>query len=124
MEVSQIVNIGFQVLFHSPPGVLFNFPSQYYSLSVTKEYLALRSGLRSFPLGFSCLAVLWILLAHLTFRVRDFHPLWSAFPYRSTMLNDTYCSPNPRTLALWFGLFRFRSPLLSESIFLSLPLAT
>ena len=23
------VNIGFQVLFHSPPGVLFTFPSQY-----------------------------------------------------------------------------------------------
>ena len=26
-----LVNIGFQVLFHSPPGVLFTFPSQYYS---------------------------------------------------------------------------------------------
>ena len=25
------VNIGFQVLFHSPPGVLFTFPSQYCS---------------------------------------------------------------------------------------------
>ena len=24
------VNIGFQVLFHSPPGVLFNFPSRYF----------------------------------------------------------------------------------------------
>ena len=24
-----LVNIGFQVLFHSPPGVLFNFPSRY-----------------------------------------------------------------------------------------------
>ena len=24
------VNKGFQVLFHSPPGVLFNFPSQYF----------------------------------------------------------------------------------------------
>ena len=26
-----LVNIRFQVLFHSPPGVLFTFPSQYYS---------------------------------------------------------------------------------------------
>ncbi len=25
-----IVNIGFQVLFHSPPGVLFTFPSRYF----------------------------------------------------------------------------------------------
>ena len=31
-----LVNTGFQVLFHSPPGVLFTFPSRYYSLSVTK----------------------------------------------------------------------------------------
>ena len=30
-----LVNIGFQVLFHSPPGVLFTFPSRYYTLSVT-----------------------------------------------------------------------------------------
>lgn len=29
-----LVNIRFQVLFHSPPGVLFTFPSWYYSLSV------------------------------------------------------------------------------------------
>ena len=26
----QLVNTGFQVLFHSPPGVLFTVPSQYY----------------------------------------------------------------------------------------------
>ena len=25
-----LVNTGFQVLFHSPPGVLFTFPSQYF----------------------------------------------------------------------------------------------
>ena len=31
-----LVGTGFQVLFHSPPGVLFTFPSQYYSLSVTR----------------------------------------------------------------------------------------
>ena len=29
-----LVNIRFQVLFHSPPGVLFTFPSWYYALSV------------------------------------------------------------------------------------------
>ena len=32
----QLVNTGFQVLFHSPPGVLFTFPSRYSSLSVTE----------------------------------------------------------------------------------------
>ena len=30
-----LVSTGFQVLVHSPPGVLFTVPSQYYSLSVT-----------------------------------------------------------------------------------------
>ena len=31
-----LVNIGFQILFHSPPGVLFTFPSRYSPLSVTR----------------------------------------------------------------------------------------
>ncbi len=29
IELPLIVSIGFQVLFHSPPGVLFTFPSRY-----------------------------------------------------------------------------------------------
>ena len=71
----QLVNTGFQVLFHSPPGVLFTFPSQYYALSVTEEYLALEGGPSCFPQGFPCLVVLWILPASSQFRLRDFHPL-------------------------------------------------
>ena len=76
----QLVNTGFQVLFHSPPGVLFTFPSQYSALSVTEEYLALRGGPRFFPQGFSCLVVLWILLCGFLLRLRGFHPLWLVFP--------------------------------------------
>ena len=76
----QLVNTGFQVLFHSPPGVLFTFPSQYYALSVTKEYLGLRGGPRSFHQGFSCPDVLWIPPCQLFFRLRGFHPLRPAFP--------------------------------------------
>ena len=59
----QLVNIGFQVLFHSPPGVLFTVPSQYYALSVTKEYLALGGGPPDFLQGSTCLVVLRIPLA-------------------------------------------------------------
>ncbi|KAF1856150.1 hypothetical protein Lal_00002525 [Lupinus albus] len=55
-----LVDIRFQVLFHSPPGVLFTFPSRYYALSVAKEYFALEGGPPCFPQGFSCLVVLWI----------------------------------------------------------------
>ena len=80
IALPQLVNTGFQVLFHSPPGVLFTFPSQYYALSVTEEYLALGGGPPEFPQGFSCLVVLWILLVSLAFRLRDFHPLRLAFP--------------------------------------------
>ena len=76
----QLVNTGFQVLFHSPPGVLFTFPSQYYALSVTKEYLALGGGPPDFPQGSTCLVVLWIPPAEYSFRLRGFHPLWLAFP--------------------------------------------
>ena len=55
-----LVNIGFQVLFHSPPGVLFTFPSRYYTLSVTKSYLALGDGPPMFLPDSSCPAVLRI----------------------------------------------------------------
>ena len=58
--LSLLVSIWFQVLFHSPPGVLFTFPSRYYTLSVTKSYLALRDGPRIFPPDSSCPVVLWI----------------------------------------------------------------
>jgi hypothetical protein len=75
-----LVNIEFQVLFHSPPGVLFTFPSQYYTLSVTEEYLGLGGGPPGFPQGFSCLVVLWILLASFRFRLQGFHLVSHAFP--------------------------------------------
>ena len=62
-----LVNAGFQVLFHSPPGVLFTFPSRYYALSVTISYLGLGGGPPGFPPDSSCPAVLWIRLAVLSF---------------------------------------------------------
>ena len=117
----QLVNTGFQVLFHSPPGVLFTFPSQYYALSVTKEYLALGGGPPEFPQGFSCLVVLWILPLPIVFMYGAF--TLSGWPSQAIPLTNrlTYAVRNPRMHALWFGLFRVRSPLLTESMFLSLP---
>ena len=44
----------FQVLFHSPPGVLFTFPSRYYALSVAAEYSALEGGPPCFSQDSSC----------------------------------------------------------------------
>ena len=122
--VPQLVNTGFQVLFHSPPGVHFSDPSQYYALSVTKEYLALRGGPRSFHQGFSCPGVLWILPCPSSFRLRGFHPLWPAFPKPFDYDSFHFRSPNPAVHAQRFGLFPVRSPLLRKSMFLSLPPVT
>ena len=76
----QLVSAGFQVLFHSPPGVLFTFPSRYYALSVTKEYLALEGGPSCFPQGFSCPVVLWIILVAFSFQLQGYYLLWRSFP--------------------------------------------
>ena len=75
-----LVNTGFQVLFHSPPGVLFTFPSRYYALSVTGSYLALGGGPPCFPQDSTCLVVLWYRLADSSFRIRACYPLWKCFP--------------------------------------------
>ena len=75
LALSLLVNTGFQVLFHSPPGVLFTFPSRYYALSVTNSYLGLGGGPPGFPPDFSCPVVLWILTGRFGFRIRDSYPL-------------------------------------------------
>ncbi len=58
-----------------------------------------------------------------TFRLQDCHLLWSLVPGGSTndpVDHSTALRPNrpynPREQALWFGLFRVRSPLLAESL--------
>ena len=91
--VQQFVNTGFHFLFHSPPGVLFTFPSQYYALSVTKEYLALGGGPPDFPQGFSCLAVLWILLLPIVFMYGAFTLSGWSFQDHSINKSAHVCSP-------------------------------
>ena len=124
MVVPQLVNTGFQVLFHSPPGVLFTVPSQYSALSVTEEYLALGGGPPIFPQGFSCLVVLWIPLAAVAFRIRGFHPLWPAFPKPFFYPTSSRIAVRTPVTSHRFGLFPVRSPLLRKSMFLSLPKGT
>jgi hypothetical protein len=68
-------------LFHSPPGVLFTFPSRYWFTIGHHGYLALESGLPSFPRDFSCPAVLKVSdRRRLLFRLRVSHPLWPSVP--------------------------------------------
>ena len=56
----------FQDLFHSPPGVLFTFPSRYWFTIGRKEYLALEGGPPCFPQDSTCPAVLKVIARALT----------------------------------------------------------
>ena len=67
-----------------------------------------------FRQDFSCPALLFVnLVPHVLFRIRDYHPLRSAFP-------DCFAKDR----AITNRLFQFRSPLLSESRLMSFPRAT
>ena len=97
---------------------LSSFPRGTGSLSVSREYLALPDSPGGFAQNSSCSALLRIPLSHIQLRLRDYHPLWSNFPERSShrlctmawSYNPVHALPHVR-----FGLFPVRSPLLGES---------
>ena len=107
----------------SPPysGYFSPFPHGTRSLSVSEEYLALPDGPGRFRQGFTCPALLRILLG-----INDM-PCTGLSP---SMIQLSSCVPlyqlspccSPTTPALpkqhWFGLFPVRSPLLRESLFI------
>ena len=64
-------------------GFFSSFPHGTCPLSVSKEYLALESGLPRFRQGFTCLVLLRILSRSQTFQIQGFHLLWPTFPNRS-----------------------------------------
>ncbi len=122
-----LVNTGFQVLFHSPPGVLFTFPSRYcftighqvvfrlggWSPLLPTRFLVSRGTLDS---GLS------LCLSH-TGLLPSLVPAFQPFILLSFV--NHYTSPQPHiTEVLWFGLFRVRSPLLTESRLISSPAGT
>ncbi len=104
----------FRFYFTPLPGFFSPFPHGTGSLSVDHEYLALEDGPPIFRQDFSCPALLVVRsVPPFSFRVRGYHPLWPAFPDCSDKRNAKTCR-----------LFRFRSPLLSESRLMSVPPAT
>ena len=85
MVLRLLVNDGFQVLFHSPPGVLFTFPSRYWFTIGHHGYLALDRGRPGFPRDFSCPVVLTNNSGrHPSFHIQDCHLLWWLVP-------ETFC---------------------------------
>ena len=74
---------------------------------------------------FTCDALLRNSLGVFRFGLRAFHPLRNVFPHVSpNLITTTLGSYNPRVQAPGFGLFRFRSPLLTESLSFSFPPVT
>ncbi len=112
---------GFRFYFTPLTGVLFAFPSRYFCAIGRIQCLALDRGRPGFRQGFSCPAVLRIPLPHLhRFAYGAFTlsgRLSQAFPLRWKQRRRGPATPSERR----FRLFRFRSPLLSESLLISFP---
>ena len=105
---------GFRIYFTPLPGFFSPFPHGTGSLSVDDEYLALEDGPPIFGQDSTCPALLVPRLVPPSLcRIRGYHPLWPDFP-------DCSAGDTAKTRRL----VRFRSPLLSESRLISVPLPT
>ena len=110
-------------LFHSPPGVLFTFPSRYWFTIGHDLVFSLAGWSRLIPTGFLVSRRTQVPShARLAFRIRDFHPLRLSFPAHSPMLHASLCRwsfyPDPQ---IGLGSFLFaRRYLGNHSYFLFL----
>ena len=140
-RLRRIVGTRFQVLFHSPPGVLFTFPSRYLSAIGHQGVFRLNGWSRQIHTEFQGFRVTW-----------DTNPKTRTYAYGAITLYGSrfptdfnftlvfllrcssaaeltgpttpYLQPLPGITQIRFGLIRFRSPLLSESLLFSLPVGT
>ena len=125
-----LVGTRFQVLFTPLTGVLFAFPSRYWFTIGQNRVFSLTGWSPWIQTGFHVPRLTQVSASSPDhFRLRVCHALWIPFPEDSTndrIGNSTVADPTtPGTpKCSRFGLFRFRSPLLSESRFLSLPPGT
>ena len=119
MVLCLLVSIRFQVLFHSPPGVLFTVPSRYYSLSVTRSYLALGDGPPAFTPDFSCPVLLRNTLENRSVSSTGLSPSLDQLSRWFNYQPIPKWGPYPMRVSLHtrFGLFPVRSPLLRKSLF-------
>ena len=102
---------GFRFSFTPLPGSFSPFPHGTVSLSVTKEYLALRGGPRAFRQGSTCLVLLWILSRFSRFRIRGFHSLWQglSIPFLlATSIDYTVLTPQSKLHGLGSSAFARR----------------
>ena len=80
-SLQRIVGTWFQVLFHSPPGVLFTFPSRYLSAIGHQGVFRLNGWSRQIHTEFQGFRVTWERINRVTsLRLRGYHPLRPGFP--------------------------------------------
>ena len=130
MALCVLVNIRFQVLFHSPPGVLFTFPSQYCFTIGHRVVFRLGGWAPRVPYGFHVSVgtldtgyfVLLFAYKALTFFGRASHPVRLSIalhiPVRTPVIFLQQVWPLPISLATTFGIsFDFSSsPYLDVSV--------
>ena len=105
-------------------GYFSPFPHGTGSLSVTREYLALGSGLPRFPQNFTCSVVLGSTPKIVCISRTGLSPAMASLSRRVLLYSDFVmaCPTTPNfPKKTRFGLFPFRSPLLRESQLLSFP---
>ena len=79
-ELQRLVGTRFQVLFHSPPGVLFTFPSRYLSAIGHQGVFRLSGWSRQIHTGFLGPRATWDPARESSeFRLRGYYPLCRAF---------------------------------------------
>ena len=138
----RFVGTRFQVLFHSPPGVLFTFPSRYLSAIGHQGVFRLSGWSRQIHTEFHGLGATWETrpgdgmfsctgLSPSTATPSRGLPLTTLFSHslhpRQKIRNGPTTPTTQRLPAITcnrFSLIRFRSPLLTESRLFSLPVGT
>ena len=106
----------FQIYFIPLLGVFFTFPSRYLFTIGLLKYLVLELGRPRFPRHFTWIEVLrYSAYFYLKFRYRTFTLFGVPFQKLFLFVQNIMQNPATPTLACRFRLFRFRSPLLTES---------
>ena len=111
--------------FHSPPGVLFTFPSQYFSSIGHQVVFRLGGWSPRLPCGFLVSVRTPDTVAIVVISLTGLSPSTVDFPKSFCYDYFRIFSPLPRVYFYSrFSLFRFRSPLLAKSRLISFPKGT
>ena len=120
-----LVSVWFQVLFTPLIGVLFTFPLRYQFTIGLSVVFSLTGWCRQIQTEFHLLRPTQDTRLYINLPSTGLSP--SSVALSIAFLLDLYIfrrSYNPILYLIWFRLFRFRSPLLTESLLFSLPPVT